>query len=107
METDYGDNDSIVWEIEMEVPYGTYEAQLLYKKTEAEEGDDNFEYKEVPAAKLELFYHTCEPIPISRQQQQELDDKEEKENKERETEARLAQKKLEEEKARLRIEQQQ
>lgn len=49
----------------------------------------------------------CEPIPRSMDQLREEHAAEEEENKKREIEARLAQKRLEEEKSRLRYEQQQ
>ena len=49
----------------------------------------------LPAAMLDYFSDKCVPMPISREQQRELDDKEEKENKEKEREARQAQKELE------------
>ena len=74
---------------------------------DAEEGDENGNWKDVTEKFKNDFRNICEPKPISRAQQAEIDEREEKENKERESEARLAQKKLEEEKARLRIEQQQ
>ena len=48
-----------------------------------------------------------EPEPISMEKLREAHANEEEENKKREQEARLAQKRLEEEKARLRYEQQQ
>ena len=56
---------------------------------------------------MKAFSFWIEPKPISLAEQKELDLVEENENKKREHEARLAQKRLEEEKARLRIEQQQ
>lgn len=51
-----------------------------------------------------IFY---EPTPISMDDLRNMHAQEEEENKKREQEARLAQKRLEEEKARLRYEQQQ
>lgn len=56
---------------------------------------------------MDNFSYEIEPKPISLAMQQELDQIEETENKQREHQARLAQKNLEEEKARLRAEQQQ
>ena len=50
---------------------------------------------------------TKEPEPLSNAKLRQFHAEEEEENKRRETEARMAQKRLEEEKARLRYEQQQ
>jgi hypothetical protein len=47
---------------------------------------------------------TKKPTPISHEQQRILDQAEEEDNKKREHEARMAQKKLEEEKERLKYE---
>lgn len=77
----------------------------MCRQKEVEEGEEPPVWKDITQRFKEDFRHKCEPKPISRAQQQEMDEKEERENKEREAEARLAQKKLEEEKARLRIEQ--
>jgi hypothetical protein len=75
---------------ELDIPYGNYKCELRYRLASAEPGDENWELKEAETKAIEYFHHGCEPIPISREQQQELDDKEEKENKERENEARNA-----------------
>jgi len=60
-----------------------------------------------PQNNLDYLKATKKPIPVSADQQRLLDQAEEEENKKREHEARMAQKKLEEDKARLKYEQQQ
>ena len=55
---------------------------------------------ELPAKELEFLSCFLEPEPISQDQQRFNDHSEEEENKKREHEARMTQKKLEEEKAR-------
>jgi hypothetical protein len=105
MQDEISDLDLMEGIYECEMPYGTYTCQLMTRVKDAEEGDENGNWKDVTEKFKDDFRNICEPKPISRAQQAEIDEREEKENKERESEARLAQKKLEEEKARLRIEQ--
>jgi regulator of replication initiation timing len=63
--------------------------------------------KPLPEAEKIVMCDKCEPIPRSMDQLRQEHQEEEEENKKREIEARLAQKRLEEEKSRLRYEQQQ
>ena len=91
----------------LDLPYGTYDCQLFFRLASAVEGDESWPLKEAELKAVKFFNHNCDPKPISREQQQELDDKEEKENKDRENEARTAQKKLEDEKTKIRQETQQ
>lgn len=93
-------------DIELDLPYGTYECEMVYRTAGADENEEAGQWKPC-TDKFKEFTHDNEPKPISRAEQTAIDEQEEKENKDREAEARLAQKKLEEEKARLRIEQQQ
>lgn len=94
------------YEHEFEVPYGTFDIEVKYGlKNKAPEDQD---LKPIPEADMKfLMTDKCEPIPMSMDELRDLHAKEEEENRKREQEARLAQKRLEEEKARLRYEQQQ
>ena len=99
--------DNNVWEqeLELEYPYGTFSFELFYDKKDKKE--DDLELKPIPESEKECFYQILEPKPISMDDLRNMHALEEEENKKREQEARLAQKRLEEEKARLRYEQQQ
>lgn len=100
------EKDVFEYEHEFEVPYGTFEIEVKYgQKDKAPEDQD---FKPLPEGDQKfLIADKCEPIPMSMDELRDLHAKEEEENRKREQEARLAQKKLEEEKARLRYEQQQ
>lgn len=107
LERDISELDLPEWYSEMEMPYGHVDVKLMFRmNAETEEGEEQ-KMQDAPETTNDFFNPRLEPKPISRTEQDELDEREEKEMKERETEARLAQKKLEEEKAKLRIEQQQ
>jgi hypothetical protein len=75
----------------------------LKNKETIEEAD----LKPLPDSEKIVMTDKCEPIPRSMDQLRQEHQEEEEENKKREIEARLAQKRLEEEKSRLRYEQQQ
>ena len=107
LKEDIGDTDLPDYSARLELPYGTYDAQLHYRLASAVEGEEAWALKPADTKCLPYFTAVCDPKPISREQQQELDDKEEKENKDRENEARIAQKKLEDEKTKIRQETQQ
>lgn len=68
---------------------------------------EELELKDLPEQEKEFLKIIFEPEPVSMDQLKQEHANEEEENKKREQEARLAQKRLEEEKARLRYEQQQ
>ena len=93
------------YETEIEYPYGTYTLDVMYDvKGKPEE---ELELKPLPDQEKEFMLVFQEPVPMSMNEIRELHVKEEEENKRREQEARIAQKRLEEEKARLRYAQQQ
>jgi len=93
------------YESEFEYPFGTFaiEIQFTSKGQKKEELDP----KPLPDDEKEFVLILMEPEPISMDELRNMHAQEEEENKKREQEARLAQKRLEEEKARLRYEQQQ
>jgi hypothetical protein len=68
--------------------------------------EEELDLKELPDSEKEFLIILKEPEPVSMEQLRQDHANEEEENKKREQEARLAQKRLEEEKARLRYEQQ-
>lgn len=88
----------------LELPNGDWKFQYYFRL----KSNENGEKQEIPEDQVKDFLKVrLEPEPISQEQQRQLDMAEEEENKRREHEARMAQKKLEEEKARLKYEQQQ
>ena len=101
------DDENGVWEYEadFEYPYGTFEIDIQYDVKGRPE--EELELKPLPDEEKEFKMILFEPEPISMDQLRQMHAIEEEENKKREQEARLAQKRLEEEKARLRYEQQQ
>lgn len=89
---------------ELELPYGEWKLGYYYKLRSNQQA----EKQELPEDQMrDTLKFKIEPEPISADQQKQLDIAEEDENKRREHEARMAQKKLEEEKARQKYEQQQ
>lgn len=94
-----------VYEQEFEVPYGTFDIKLSYGLKDKPEGEEDL--KPLPESEKIIMVDKCEPKPKSMEKLREEHAQEEEENKKREVEARLAQKRLEEEKSRLRYEQQQ
>ena len=84
----------------LELPFGDFSAVGFYCLTE---GDG--ELQPIIEQEAPNFKYTIEPRPISLEEQKAADQKEEEENKQREAEASAAQKRLEEEKAKLRFEQ--
>lgn len=87
----------------MELPYGEFKASYHFRNRQS----DSDEKLDLPEQQLEYLKARIEPIPVSAEQQKSLDIAEEEENKRKEHEARMAQKKIEEEKARHKYEQQQ
>lgn len=108
MNHDYDDEENMFFEIEIERPYGKIEERVIcYRNNSVAEDDPAYEMKEfTDAASLKQITFDLEPQPISAEDQKERDLQEENENREREQKARETQIKLEEEKARLRAEQQ-
>ena len=99
-------NGNYEYDFEIDYPYGTYEMEVMWDmkgKTTEEESD----LKQLPDSEKKFLNFSQDPEPISMEQLAEMHALEEEENKKREQEARLAQKRLEEEKSRLRYEQQQ
>ena len=99
------EKDVYEYEHEFEVPYGTFDIEVKYGLRDKAPEDQDL--KPIPEADMKFLIDKCEPIPMSMDELRDLHAKEEEENRKREQEARLAQKRLEEEKARLRYEQQQ
>ena len=101
------DHDTGIWQFdqEFEYPYGDFDIKVQFdgKGKTVEE----LELKDLPEQEKEFLKIIFEPEPVSMDQLKQEHANEEEENKKREQEARLAQKRLEEEKARLRYEQQQ
>lgn len=95
------ENDNLVYRYSLELPYGEWKYSFWFRNKH----NDSDEKLELPSAALETLKARLEPEPISAEQQRALDTQEEEENKRREHEARMAQKKIEEEKARLKYEQ--
>lgn len=88
----------------MELPYGDIKVEFKYGNKNA--SPDELNITPVPEEEKNIEVKQ-EPVPISMKKLKELHQIEEEENKKREAEARLAQKRLEEEKAKLRYDQQQ
>ena len=94
------------YEFEKDLPYGTVEIDVSWDNKG--KGESDLDLKQIPEAEKPLLDIVQEPEnPMSMEELKILHTKEEEDNKKREQEARLAQKRLEEEKARLRYEQQQ
>lgn len=87
------------------MPYGRVTIKL--KQAVKTKKDEELQLTDIPADENEFFLHYVQPKPISMNDLRVEHNKEEAELKLREQEARLAQKRLEEEKTRLRYEQQQ
>lgn len=89
-----------------EYPYGDIDIHIMYDKNtkKDKEKDPGLKLEPLPQEEDE-FSIKKDPEPISLAQLKEIHAKEEDDNKQREAEARMAQKRLEEEKARLRYEQ--
>ena len=105
LEEDEDENGNPEWILEKDMPYGAYKVQLLYKKADAAEGEDNFELKTLPDNIDEKYFKASnEPSPVSESEQKKLDEEEEKLNKQKEQNARLAQKELESKKAQQKVE---
>lgn len=100
------EDDNGIWEFEQEFeyPYGTFEIEVKWDAKGKKE--EELDLKELPDSEKEFLIILKEPEPVSMEQLRQDHANEEEENKKREQEARLAQKRLEEEKARLRYEQQ-
>lgn len=100
-------NGEEMFEIEFEYPYGTFSFEIKHcvkGKEESEIVDDDL--IKITEKQEEYMVGSVEPDnPISMEELRKIHAEEEEENKQREQEARLAQKRLEEEKARLRYEQ--
>ena len=94
------------YESEYEYPFGTFSIEVLFTPKGTKEGEE-LDLKPLPDDEKVFCAITYEPEPISMDELRNMHAAEEEENKKREQEARLAQKRLEEEKARLRYEQQQ
>ena len=93
------------YESEFEYPFGTFAIEVLF--TPKGQKEEELDPKPLPDDEKVFCAITYEPEPISMVELRNMHAAEEEENKKREQEARLAQKRLEEEKARLRYEQQQ
>lgn len=89
---------------ELELPYGKVGIKL--KQAQKTKKDEDLTFSEIPQDENEFFVHYVQPKPISMNELRVIHNTEEAELKLREQEARLAQKRLEEEKTRLRYEQQ-
>lgn len=99
--------EAFQYQIEIEYPYGDYTIEYLIATKGKVPGDAEYDPK--PLQDLDKDWNEFvkvkqEPIPKSMDQLKKEHLEEEEENKKREQEARLAQKRLEEEKARLRYE---
>lgn len=102
--------DTCTYSVDMEYPYGEFTIEYFIAAKGKLPGDSEYEPK--PLQDLEKDWNAYvkvnqEPVPKSIDQLKKEHMEEEEENKKREQEARMAQKRLEEEKARLRYEQQQ
>lgn len=85
-----------------ELPFGEFSAEAW----QGIPGSPDDDLAVLPESERPFFKVIIEPRPISLEKQKEADQKEEEENKAKEKEASDAQKRLEEEKAKLRFEQQ-
>ena len=107
MKPEEDDNENLVYTFKKEFPYGDLEWEFLHRPKD----NDHDEFQKLSTANahnsLDYIKATKKPTPISFEQQRLLDQAEEEDNKKKEHEARMAQKKLEEEKERLKYEQQQ
>jgi len=107
------DEDKVEYDYDFEtkLPYGKIEEKKILvrarKPKGASEDDPPPERKSIPQTEEAFIHWDIVPQPISVEDQKARDDLEEQENREREQKARVTQIKLEEEKARLRAEQQQ
>lgn len=99
------ESGNMEYEAEFEYPFGQFQIEVLF--TPAGQKEDDLDPKPLPDDEKVFCAITYEPEPISMDELRNMHAAEEEENKKREQEARLAQKRLEEEKARLRYEQQQ
>jgi len=69
----------LAYEKEIDLPWGTFQVNLLYKKKDANEGDDGYELAELNEEWIhDFFVSSVEPKPVSQQKQKELDDEEER-----------------------------
>ena len=101
------ENGNWEYESEFEYPYGTFSIEVKFTPKGQKKDEEGFDPKPLPDDEKDFCVVTYEPEPISMDELRNMHAAEEEENKKREQEARLAQKRLEEEKARLRYEQQQ
>ena len=99
------EGSSLEYEHEFELPYGRVTIKL--KQAVKTKKDEELNLSDIPPDENEFFMYKIQPKPISMNDLRVEHNKEEAELKLREQEARLAQKRLEEEKTRLRYEQQQ
>ena len=111
LEEDLDENDNQEWTFEDDWPYGEYKTDLEFKKADAVEGEDGFEFRQLPdeikfggSDKAGYFASSHEPQPVSEADQKKVDEEEEKQNKQKEQNARLAQKELESKKAQQKVE---
>jgi hypothetical protein len=95
---------ALEYDHELELPYGR--VTIKAKQAVKTKKDEEPQFSDIPADENEFFMHFIQPKPISMNDLRGEHNKEEAELKLREQEARLAQKRLEEEKTRLRYEQQ-
>ena len=93
-----------IWSTELILPYGAIDAKLKFRPVDNHDAEDPNELLDPQGGNEKFFEVMYEPKPISADEQHALDNAEEEANKKREHDARLAQKKLEEEKARIRVE---
>lgn len=96
---------ALEYDHELELPYG--KVTIKAKQAVKTKKDEEPQFSDIPADENEFFMHFIQPKPISMNDLRVEHNREEAELKLREQEARLAQKRLEEEKTRLRYEQQQ
>ena len=91
--------------LDISVPYGDYTVSVFTKEMEGQQANgDESPLEPLGEKYLPYFRDYCIPQPVSKEQQQELDNQEEKDNKEKEREARQAQKELEQRKAKQKAE---
>ena len=92
MEMEKIDDNHAEYFLELELPYGKYKISIHFKEIdksgEYASGDNNNDLRQLEDKFLPYFRDNCDPEPISREEQKDLDDQEEKENKEKEREAR-------------------
>ena len=99
MEEFEDENDNFEYEKEISLPYGQVDFTLRQSKKEHGEDEEDITQDITNKKELDCVFTYFTPKPVSKEEQFQLDQEEEEDNKRKEHDARMAQKKREEDKA--------